>query len=92
MHPSPAEYWASSTSSKKKEGEVLFMTGRPAPEDLETVGLPASAARRGHQKHIPMFEHGWSFPLLAREDLSVCANHTGVVWCECTDVHDPVVL
>lgn len=77
---------------RQAEGRKGFLIGRPAPEHLQSVGLPARASRGCHQKHIPMLEHGWRFPAHAREDLSVCAGHMDVVWCERTDVHDTVVF
>ena len=70
----------------------LCSKGRPAPEDLQLIGLPARTARSGHQKHIRMLEHCWRFSTKAGEDFGVSARHMGVVWCESCNVHDPVVL
>ena len=74
------------------EANYAAAKGRPAPEDLQLIGLPTSAARSGHQKYIPMLEHCRCFSSEAREDLGVSACHMGVIWCEGSNMHDPVVL
>ena len=74
------------------EANYAAAKGRPAPEDLQLIGLPARTARSGHQKLIRMLEHCWRFSTKAGEDFGVSARHMGVVWCESCNVHDPVVL